>query len=86
MNRPSQRFHWRGPTWIAPQGFYRHSWVYGEVLPFGWYTPNYYINDWDYYGLEPAPYGCEWVREGSDAVLVDVYTGRVLSVEYGLFY
>jgi Ni/Co efflux regulator RcnB len=86
QNRPSHRYHWRGQSYVQPYGFYPHSWAYGEILPWGWYTPNYYIDDWSYYGLEPAPYGCEWVREGADAVLVDVYTGRVLSVEYGLFF
>lgn len=55
-------------------------------MPGGWYTPNYYVDDWSDYGLQPPAYGCEWVREGDDAVMVDVYTGRVLSVVYGLFY
>ncbi len=86
QNRPSHRFHWRGPSYVLPYGFYPHSWAYGEILPFGWYTPNYYIDDWTYYGLEPPPYGYEWVREGNDALLVDVYTGAVVSVEYGLFF
>jgi len=35
-------------------------------------------------GLPPV--GCEWVRVGSDALLVDIWTGEVLSVEYGLFW
>jgi hypothetical protein len=30
--------------------------------------------------------GCEWVREGSDAVLVNIWTGEVLSVASGVFW
>jgi Ni/Co efflux regulator RcnB len=86
QNRANHHYRWRGPAYVLPYGFYAHSWAYGEVLPWGWYTPNYYIDDWSYYGLEPPPYGYEWVREGNDALLVDIYTGRVVSVEYGLFF
>jgi Ni/Co efflux regulator RcnB len=54
-------------------------------LPFGWYQPDYYL-DWAGFGLPAPPIGCEWVREGADAVLVDVYTGEILSVYQGVFY
>jgi hypothetical protein len=27
-----------------------------------------------------------WVRYGNDALLVDVESGQILSVEYGIFY
>jgi hypothetical protein len=68
-----------------PGGWYARSWVYGDFLPFGWFTPDYYL-DWGYYQLPEPPIGCEWVREGPDAVLVDVWTGEVLSVYSGAFY
>ena len=32
------------------------------------------------------PIGCEWVRVGNDALLVDIWTGRVVAVYYGLFW
>jgi Ni/Co efflux regulator RcnB len=32
------------------------------------------------------PVGCEWIRVGDDAVLVDVWSGQVLSVYYDLFW
>jgi hypothetical protein len=32
------------------------------------------------------PYGYEWVCYGDDALLVNVYTGEILQVVYGLFY
>lgn len=68
-----------------PSGWYYRSWGYGMFLPWGWFAPEYYL-DWQDYGLPPPPIGCEWVREGPDAVLVDIWTGEVLSVYSGLFY
>jgi hypothetical protein len=29
--------------------------------------------------------GCEWVRDDTDALLVDTATGEILQVEYGVF-
>ena len=68
-----------------PSGWYYRSWAFGMFLPWGWYAPEYYL-DWAAYGLPPPPIGCEWVRQGPDAVLVDIWTGEVLSVYSGLFY
>jgi len=69
----------------APYGYYSHAWRYGETLPYGWYSTGRYL-DWWYFGLPRPPIGCEWVRLGSDAVLVDIWTGRVLSVAWRMFW
>lgn len=61
------------------------SWSYGDRLPWGWFGASYYLN-WGAYGLPLPPIGCEWVRVGSDALLVDIWSGEVLSVYYGLFW
>ena len=68
-----------------PSGWYARSWNYGDFLPFGWFTSSYYLN-WGGYGLPLPPIGCEWVRVGADALLVDIWTGRVVAVYYGLFW
>ncbi len=83
---PRQRYYWRGPVYRYPPGFYVNQWAYGDILPWGWYGSDYYIDNWYWYGLEPPPAGFEWVREGRDAILVDVFTGRVYEVVYGLFW
>jgi Ni/Co efflux regulator RcnB len=70
----------RGHVWVVPPGYYVHSWRYGEYLPSAWYAPNYYVLEWWLYDLPEPPYGYEWVRVGADAVLVDVYNGRVVQV------
>jgi Ni/Co efflux regulator RcnB len=60
--------------------------VFGERLPVTFYVRDYWIADFALYGLiEPWP-GYEWIRVGDDAVLVDIETGEVIRVEYGLFY
>ena len=68
-----------------PTGWGFRAWNYGDFLPWGWFAPQYYLS-WSDYGLPPPPIGCEWVAEGPDAVLVDVWTGQVLSVYRGVFY
>lgn len=70
--------------YVYPRGWYARTWAYGNYLPLGWYTPDYYL-DWADYGLPAPPIGCEWIRVGSDALLVDIWTGEVLSVYSGLF-
>lgn len=77
--------HFHVGVWERPHGWYYHRWYYGDYLPWGWFAPTFYL-DWGDYDLPPPPVGCEWVREGDDAVLVDIWTGQVLSVEYGVFY
>jgi Ni/Co efflux regulator RcnB len=62
-----------------------NSWSFGDYLPGGWYSQSYYLNS-GMYGLPYPPVGCEWVRVGDDALLVDVWSGQVLSVYYNLFW
>ena len=68
-----------------PGGWGYRSWRIGERLPFLFLT-SYYFLDAYAYDLPPAPYGCRWVRYGPDALLVNVYTGEVEDVIYGVFY
>lgn len=79
-----QRF--RLPYYAAPFGYYDYEWGYGDYLPWGWYGPNYWLENWWDFGLPPPPIGCEWVRVGRDAVLIDTFDGRVLSVARLLFW
>lgn len=76
---------YRAPAYRYPRGFYVRQWSFGDYLPGGWYGQSYYLDAWQY-GLPYPPVGCEWVRVGADALLVDVWSGQVLSVYYGLFW
>jgi Ni/Co efflux regulator RcnB len=84
--RPARTYAWRGSAWRPQPGFYYRRWAYGDRLPFGWFGPQWYIDDYYYYDLPVPPYGYEWVRVGPDALLVDLDSGAVVSAVYGLFY
>jgi Ni/Co efflux regulator RcnB len=62
-----------------------HHWGYGEILPRVYWGPNYLIADYWLFALEVPPAGYEWVRDDTDALLIDVNTGEILQVEYGAF-
>jgi Ni/Co efflux regulator RcnB len=81
--RAVRRFHIA--PYVYPHGWYVRTWYFGDFLPLGWFAPDYYL-DWADYGLPPPPIGCEWVRVGPDALLVDIWTGEVLSVYRNVFW
>ena len=61
-------------------------WSFGDVLPHrSWYSQSYYL-DWWRYNLPRPPIGTEWIRMHDDAVLVDIWRGRVLAVYHDLFW
>jgi Ni/Co efflux regulator RcnB len=69
-----------------PPGYAYRRWEAGAVLPPLFLVPAYYYTDWATLGLEPPPPGAQWVRYGPDLLLVDVSSGQVLDVAYGVFY
>jgi len=83
--RPSQQYHYQG-AWRQPQGYYYRHWGYGDRLPGGWFAQSFWLTNFWAYGLTAPPYDYAWVREGPDALLVNVYTGTVVEAEYGVFY
>lgn len=85
-----QRSYWaqhryRVSPYRYPSGWYVRTWVFGDRLPHSWYGQSYYL-DWWRYRLPMPPIGAEWVRVGDDALLVDTWSGQVLSVYYDLFW
>jgi hypothetical protein len=83
---PRARYHWSRGTWSGPSGFYYRRWAYGQILPQGWFDPQWYIDDYWDYDLPVPPDGYAWVRNGPDALLVDVSNGMIVETVYGLFY
>ncbi len=51
-----------------------------------YYSSRYWLNDPWQYRLPPAYGPYRWVRYYSDALLVNIYTGQVVDVEYGFFW
>ncbi|HVW70327.1 MAG TPA: RcnB family protein [Steroidobacteraceae bacterium] len=68
-----------------PAGWAPHHWVYGQILPRAYWGANYLIADYWLFALEVPPAGYEWVRDDTDALLINVQTGEILQVEYGVF-
>ncbi len=68
-----------------PAGWATHHWGYGQTLPRAYWASQYIIGDYWLFALEVPPPGYEWVRDDTDALLVDVNTGEILQVEYGVF-
>jgi Ni/Co efflux regulator RcnB len=68
-----------------PPGWVSHRWAYGQVLPRGYWAAPYLIADYWLFALEIPPVGFEWVRDDTDAILVNVTTGQIIQVEYGVF-
>jgi len=68
-----------------PHGWVAHRWVHGEMLPRAYWAPQYLLADYWLFALEVPPAGYEWVRDDDDALLVNIATGEILQVEYGVF-
>jgi Ni/Co efflux regulator RcnB len=83
-NYQAQRSYHIGP-YRRPAGWRAHHWGYGEILPRAYWAPQYVIGDYWLFALEVPPVGYEWVRDGADALLIDVNSGAILQVEYGVF-
>lgn len=87
-------FSYRGRTFSRfrtspfryPAGWGYRRWSVGAFLPALFLSSTYYIDDFAGYNLGPPPPGCQWVRYGPDALLVNVYTGAVVDVAYGVFW
>ena len=68
-----------------PSGWTARQWSYGQILPRAYWAAPYLLADYWLFALEVPPAGYEWVRDGDDAILVNVDTGEILQVEYGVF-
>lgn len=95
--RHDNRYDWR--KWRRHHRSNFHFGVYYD--PFGWdylqygigwrlwpsyYRSNYWLNDPWQYRLPPAYGPYRWVRYFNDALLVNIYTGEVVDVEYNFFW
>ena len=79
--------HYHAPSnYRRPSGWYAHRWTFGEILPSLFWAPNYWLSDYNDFGLMPPPPGTVWVRDGDDALLIDRDSGEIIQVEYSVFY
>ncbi len=81
---PINRIHVN--PFVYPSGWAYREWAIGAILPPLFLAREYWYADWAALGFPPPPPGDEWVRYGPDLLLVDVTTGQVIDVAYGVFY
>ena len=73
-------------TYHAPRGYSYRRWNYGQYLPSAYWGRSFWLSNFMVYGLFAPPPDTVWVRYGPDAMLVDRYTGEIISVQYNVFY
>jgi Ni/Co efflux regulator RcnB len=92
---PRQRyFQYRGRNYAQyrvapfyyPRGHTYRRWYRGDILPRLFISAQFYFDEFYAVGLPPPPPGTRWVRYGPDALLVDLFAGRVVDVVYDVFY
>jgi len=74
-----------GPAFVYPPGWHYRRWTIGARLPPLLFAPAYFYPGWAALGLEPPPPGYAWVRYGPDLLEVNLVTGEVEDVVYGVF-
>lgn len=87
-NRYRNRAAYRLPRYYAPSGWrsgYQRFGIGVTLSSFLW-GQNYWINDPFSYRLPDTWGPYRWVRYYNDALLVDVRSGRVVDVEYDIFW
>ncbi|WP_109481057.1 RcnB family protein [Paraburkholderia sp. C35] len=56
------------------------DWHRGDRLPPDYRGPQYVVDDWRGYDLQPPPSGYQWVQVNGDFVLAAVATGVISSI------
>ena len=74
-----------GNYWDPYGSRYRRFSIGFSLFP-SYYQSNFWLNDPWQYRLPPAYGPYRWVRYYNDALLVDIYTGQVVDVEYNVFW
>ena len=82
----SAQHQFHAGAYRAPQGYAYRRWSYGQSLPAIYFGRDFWLTDYDTYGLIAPPHGYVWVRFGPDALLIDEYSGEIVQVDYGMFY
>jgi len=68
-----------------PHGYAYGRRAVGYIIPRPFLASTYYYSGWRALGLAAPLAGHQWVRYGEDLLLVQVATGRVVDVRYGVF-
>ena len=84
--RNQYRFVFRLGNYYDPFGYGYRPLRSGYTMYSGYYRSNYWLDDPYEYRLPPVYGPYRWVRYYDDAVLVDIYSGRVIEVIRNFFW
>jgi Ni/Co efflux regulator RcnB len=77
--------HYDAAAFVAPSGFSYRRFSVGEHVPNMLLGDSVVLSDYQNYALDTPPSGLTWIRDGKDALLIDVRTGEVIQADYDLF-
>lgn len=75
----------RGPAYVGPRGYAYRPIAPGYRFANTYYDRRYWVDPYRY-RLPAAAYGRRWIRYGNDVVLVDIRTGRAVTVYNRFFF
>ena len=75
----------RAARFAWPPGFSYQHYGIGYRVPPAFWLPNYYIDNYLDYGVEPPPGGFQWIRYGPDLLLINLGSGEVANAVPGVF-
>ena len=84
--RRGNREAFRGRPYVGPRGYRYRPYAVGAVLAPAYYGSRYVIADPWRYRLPRATGANRWVRYGNDVLLVNVRTGRIITVYNGFYW
>lgn len=76
---------YRLPAYAGPRGYADRPVAVGYRFQPVYYDRRYWIDPYRYH-LTPARPGHQWVRYGRDAAMVDLSSGRVVTIYNGFFF
>ena len=77
--------HYDAGAFTAPDGYTYSRYALGQRVNTELLGTNYVLSSYGDYALEAPPSGLVWIRNGSDALLVDQKSGEVIETDYSLF-
>ena len=77
---------YRGRAYAGPRGYRYRPVTIGYRFAPAYYGRNYWVTDFNRYRLSRPGYNQQWVRYGNDVVLIDLRSGRVVTVYNRFFY
>ena len=75
----------RGGPYRYPAGYAYRRLAVGGLLPRAFLVPTYYYSGYGALGLMAPQAGYQWVRYGPDLLLVNLRSGSVIDIKYGIF-